>query len=218
MSGGMGLTPGPPRLHVVEAATGVEKVLPLALGDQQPYGVEEYASDGIYIGSGWEGVTFGRWRVDPTSGALTDLGKQEHFIDDGTGHAWVSMLNPDDPSPAPNVMGGPPLPNQVGRRDLNTGLVEIWFYHPGFSVAVAGAFPGGGILAWVEPPLGGHHEYWLVTSPGLARLVAQIDTGGAVADSHGIWMGSTEGLYLFTPDGSAKKVSSELGDPVGGCL
>jgi hypothetical protein len=66
--------------------------------------------------------------------------------------------------------------------------------------------------------LGGHHEYWLVTSPGLARLVAQIDTGGAVADSHGIWMGSTEGLYLFTPDGSAKKVSSELGDPVGACL
>lgn len=218
MTGGMGTTPSPPRLHIVDAASGVERVIGLELSDQIPYGVEDYAPDGIYLASGWEGATFGHWRVDPATGTVTDLGKADHFVDDGTGHAWVSAFNSNDPSPAPNVMGGPPLPNEVGRRDLNTGAVEIWFYHPGFNVAPAGAFVGGGILAWVEPPLGGHHEYWLVTSPGASRLVAQIDGGGGVADSHGIWMGSLDGLYLFTRDGQVKRMSTELGNPGAGCL
>lgn len=218
MSGGMGLTPGPPRLHVVDAATGVEQVLPLALSDQQPYGVEDYASDGIYIGSGWEGVTFGRWRVDPTSGALTDFSQQDHFLDDGTGHAWVSVFNSSDLHPVRSAMSGDPMPNELGRRDLKSGTVETWFYHPGFSVALAGAFVGGGILAWVEPPQG-PHEYWLVTSPGASRLVVQLDgAGGAIADRHGIWMGGNDGLYLFTPDGKARLVSNLAGDPVDGCL
>jgi hypothetical protein len=219
MTGGMGLTPGPPRLHIIDAASGAERVLALALSDQQPYGVEDYAADGIYVGSGWEGTRFGTWRVDPANGKITDLGKQDHFADDGTGHAWVLQLDSRDPNPAPNVMGGPPMSNEVGRRDLKTGTVQIWFYHPGFNVAFAGAFIGGGFLAWVESPLGGKHDYWLVTSPTDSRLVANIEYGGGVmADTHGIWMGAGDGLYLFTSEGSVKRVSDLPGDPANGCI
>ena len=93
-------TPGPPRLHVVAASTGSEKVFSLPLSDQQPYGVVDYAKDGVYVESGWEGATFGTWRVDPITGATIDAGKQEHFIDDGTGHAWVAVVDKRDAHPA----------------------------------------------------------------------------------------------------------------------
>jgi hypothetical protein len=216
---GMGLTFSPPRLHIVDAATGAERVLALALTDQQPYGVEDFAADGVYVGSSWEGVRYGIWRVDPANGNVTDLGKQDHFVDDGTGHAWVSQFDSRDPNPAPNAMGGLPMPNEVGRRDLKTGTVQVWFYHPGFTVAVAGAFVGGGVLVWVEPSTGGGHEYWVVTSPTDSRLVAHLENGGGVmADTHGIWMGASDGLYLFTSEGSFKRVSDLLGDPGNGCI
>lgn len=220
MTGGNpSLTPGPPRLHIVNAATGAETVIALALSDQQPYGVEDYAADGIYVGSGWEGVTFGRWRVDSAHGITTDVSNQSYFADDGTGHAWVTVLDKRDPHPAPNVMGGDPMPNEVVRRDLTTGAVEIWFYHPGFNVAQAGAFIGGGLLVWVEPPLGGNHEYWLVTAPDVSRLIVHLDGGGgSLADSHGLWMGSSSGLYLFTGNGGVARVTDLPGEPANGCL
>jgi hypothetical protein len=155
---------------------------------------------------------------------MTDLGKQEHFIDDGAGHAWVSMFDSRDPHPAPSAMTGDPLPNEVGRRELKTGSVAVWFYHPGFNVAFNGSFVVGGALIWVEPSLtnggaNGGHEYWLASAPGAARLVAHIEGGGeSVADSHGIWMGSSDGLHLITRGGQVKRMSSRLGDPGAGCL
>src|SRR5712691_574172 len=212
-------TPGPPRLHIVDAATGGDKVIDLGLPEQLPYGVVDYAADGIYVESNSEGVVLnGLWRVDPASGRVTDLDKQEHFVDDGTGHAWVSVFDSRDPHPAHSAMTGEPLPNEVVRRDLKTGSVEVWFYHPGFNVALVGAFVGGGLLVWVEPN-SGPHEYWLVTVPDTSRLIAYIEYGGgSMADTHGIWMGSNNGLYLFTREGGVARVADLPGDPANGCL
>jgi hypothetical protein len=224
MTGGMGLTPGPPRLHIVDAASGAERVLALALSDQMPYGVEDYAADGIYIGSGWEGTRFGTWRVDPASGNITDLGKQEYFPDDGTGHAWIAMLDKRDPHPFPNAMGGDPIPNEIGRRDIKTAAIEVWFYQPGTSVGVAGAFVEGGLLVWVVPSTAvwsaaSPQELWLVSAPGKSRLIAYIDGGrSGLADSHGIWLAGTDGLYLVTRDGAVKRVSGLQGEPGNGCI
>jgi hypothetical protein len=211
-------TPGPPRLHVVDAATGADNVIDLGLPEQQPYGVEDYATDGVYVASSWEGVANGLWRVDPANGTVTDLGKQDHFTDDGTGHAWVSTFDPRDPNPARSALSGLPLANEVVRRELKTGAVEVWFYHPGFNVALQAAFVGGGLLVWVEPN-GGLHEYWLVTAPGTSTLVAHIDYGGSsMADTRGIWMGGNNGLYLFTRAGGVARVSDLAGDPANGCI
>jgi hypothetical protein len=210
-------SPGPPRLHIVAAASGAERVLDLRLSDQLPYGVEDYAADGVYIASGWEGALFGRWRVDPATGIVIDVSKQDHFLNDGTGHAWVSVFDARDPNPARSALSGDPLPNEVVRRDLRTGAVETWFYHPGNSVAVADGFVDGGLVVWVEPNAG-LHEYWLVPAPGTARLVAYLDGGGAsMADIHGIWLGG-DGLYLFTHAGGVTRVSDLPGEPGNGCL
>jgi hypothetical protein len=186
--------------------------------EQQPYGVDEYAADGIYIGSGWEGELFGRWRVDVGTGRVSDLGTQDHFVDDGTGHAWVSIFDPGDPKPDRSGMSGTPLANEVVRRELKTGAAEKWFYHPGFTVALAAKFVDGALLVWVEPKAGSH-EYWLVSAPGKARLIAYLDYGGtSMSDSHGIWIGSRSGLYLFTRDGGVVRVSDLAGEPANGCL
>jgi hypothetical protein len=223
-TGGIGQTPGPLRLHVVDAASGVDKVIPLALSDQQTYWVADYAPEGIYIESGWEVARYGSWRVDPIKGTLTDLGKQEHVVDDGTGHAWVAVFDARDPHPARSGMTGDPLPNEVGRRDLKTGTLEVWFYKPGFNVAPSGAFVNGGLLVWVEPSISDtsierRHEYWLAGAPGMSHRIAYIEGGsGSIADRHGIWMGSIDGLYLITPDGNTKLVSNLRGDPGNGCV
>lgn len=217
-------SPGPPRLHIVTAATGVERVIDLALPANQPYGVEDYAAGGIYIGSGWEGAVFGYWLVDPVSGRVAALGNGELLLDDGTGHTWRTVVDPRDAAPARSALSGDPLPNEVVRRDLRTGVDEIWFYDPGFSLAVAGTFVGRlSVLVWAEADTSNHpnspHEYWLLSAPGHSQFVAHIDFGGqTMADKHGIWMGSSDGLYLFTVDGGVRRVSDLAGDPENGCV
>jgi len=68
-------------------------------------------------------------------------------------------------------------------------------------------------------PASGPHEYWLVTAPGTSTLVARIDYGGSsMADTLGIWMGSNNGLYLFTRAGGVARVSDLAGDPANGCI
>jgi hypothetical protein len=219
MTGGSpSASPGPPNLHVVDAASGAEKLIALGLPQQQPYGVDFYGIDGVYVASSNEGGILGVWRVDPITGAVANLGTQEPFEDDGTGHAWVSVVDARDPNPARSALTGQPLPDEVGRRDLKTGAVEIWFYHQGANVAFVNAFVGGGIVAWVEPSTG-PHEYWLVTVPGNSRLIAQIDYGGAsMVDVHGVWLGGRNGLFLFKNDGGFVKLSDLPGEPGGGCL
>lgn len=216
--------PGAPRLHVVSAATGAERVIELGLPDDQPYGVEDYATDSsIYVGSSWEGGVIGNWRVDLASGRVVPLGGGELLLDDGTGHAWRSIVDPRDPQPARSAMSGEPLPNEIVRSDLKTGVDEVWFYHPGFSLAIAGTFVGGGLVVWAEADTMTHpdaaHEYWMVSAPGQSQFVADIESGGqTMADSHGIWMGSSDGLYLFTVSGRVRRVSDLPGDPANGCL
>ena len=226
MTGGSpSLTPGPPRLHVVSAASGAERVLDLALRADLPYGVEDYhANDAIYIGSSWEGAVAGNWRVDPTTGGVVDLNTVELLLDDGTGHAWLAVFDPRDPAPAHSAMSGQPMPNEIVRRNLKTGLDQVWFYHPGLSLTVAGLFVGDALLVWGEPDTtttvaDPSHQYWLVTAPGQARLVVHLDYGTqTMADAHGVWMGGAGGLFLFMSDGVVRRVSDLFGEPANGCL
>jgi len=223
MTGGSpSATPGPPRLHIVDAGTGVERVLDVDLPGTMPYGVLAFRPDGVYIGSSWEGTAFGYWRVDPSSGAAVALGTEQPEFDDGSGHSWRLTVGPRDPHPALSALSGQPLPDEIVRHDTRTGLDEIWFYRPGFNVSIKGHFVGGGVLVWTEPAIsetgGGGHEYWLAAAPGRSAFVAEIEYGGqATADGHGVWMGGLGGLYLFTPDGKVRLVSHLDGDPANGC-
>ncbi|HEX7265317.1 MAG TPA: hypothetical protein VF383_14170, partial [Candidatus Dormibacteraeota bacterium] len=37
------------------------------------------------------------------------------------------------------------------------------------------------------------------------------DRGGPIADSHGIWFGSSAGIYLYSPGVGMRKVSDQAG-------
>lgn len=216
-------SPGPPRLHVVDAATGVETAFDLSLPGTLPYGVIGFTSEGVYVGSSWEGSAFGYWRVDPRSGAAVSLGTKQPEFDDGTGHVWRLVVDARDTRPALSALSGEPLPDEVVQHDLKTGADVVWFYRPGYNVAIAGRFQSTGILVWTEPPIsasgGGGHEYWIAGEPGRPKLVARIEYGGRTAsDTHGIWMGGADSLYLFTPDGAVRRVANVAGEPAGGCL
>jgi hypothetical protein len=39
-----------------------------------------------------------------------------------------------------------------------------------------------------------------------------------VADSHGIWFGSQQGIYLYSDSGGLQKVSDQPGYPANGCF
>ena len=216
-------TPGPPRLHVLTAATGVDKVFDVGLPGDAPYGVEDYAADGIYIASGWEGSAFGNWRVEPASGAVVSLGTAELHHDDGTGHSWLAAVDPYDPKPATSAMSGGPLPNEIVRRDLKTGHDEVWFYRPGFSVGIIAAFLDGKRLVIAAPAISsgpqGVAEYWLLSAPGRSQLIAHINyQGQAMADRHGVWIGGSDGVYLFTAEGRVHRVTDVVGEPANGCF
>ena len=221
--GSVTATPAAPRLHVVDAMTASDTTFDLGLPGTQPYGVLRFTAEGVYVGSGWEGFAFGYWRVDPSSGAVVSLGTKQPEFDDGSGHVWRSVVDPRDPNPARSALSGRSLPDAIVRHDLKTGTDETWFYRQGSNVALAGAFVDAGILVWTEPPISasgdGAHEYWAVRAPGRSALVAHIDYGGlTMADSHGIWMGGGDGVYLFTPDGGVRRVYDAAGDPANGCV
>jgi hypothetical protein len=41
---------------------------------------------------------------------------------------------------------------------------------------------------------------------------------GAIADSHGVWFGSPQGIYLYSDAGGLQKVSNQPGYPANGCF
>lgn len=221
VSSGIGSTT-PPVLHIFDAATGVEQSLQLGLPVGKPYGIADYTADGVIIGSAFEGVLGGFWQVDTTSGLSTSLGNGPLLQDDGTGHAFVSIVDRRDPQPATSALSGDPEPNTVVRRALGSGTDEAWFYLPGHGLSIAGRFSDGSLLVWAEPDIATHQntapQYWLVKGPGRSVFYGRMTvSGGTMSDGHGIWFGSSRGLFLFTTDGRLRYLSSVPGVPENGC-
>ena len=222
ISGGLGRLPGvQPSLHIVDAATGGDRTISLALPADAPYGVVNFSADGVYIESGWEGSVFGYWRIDPATSALVALGTGPVFWDDGSGYTLRAVFDRQDPKPALSGLSGDPRPNEIVRRDLGTGAEETWFYRPGFNVSIGGTFLSGAVLVAAEPaadvPNDGTWEYWLVAGPLRSSLLGRFLPGQGLADSHGIWIATALGLYLFTAAGTAERVSELRGYPANGC-
>ena len=42
--------------------------------------------------------------------------------------------------------------------------------------------------------------------------------GASITDSHGVWFGSQQGIYLYSSSGGLQKVSNQPGYPANGCL
>jgi hypothetical protein len=230
---GWAVTPqAAPRVHVVDAATGTD-IRVVTMPDAQPYGVADFTSTAIYLVMAYEGTAPGVWRLDPDSGAMTKASDGYYHP---AGAAWTSVVDPRDPNPTRSAMDGQPQPNRIDRTDGAGGAVT-WFYKPGYAVYSV-AFAGNhALLVQASSEVNSNAmyrtEFWLVAAPGKqARLAAyegavqppspyrDLSSGffNAIADSHGIWIGSEHSLYLVKSNGQILRVYGESAYPANSCF
>ncbi len=209
-------------LHVVDVVGGKERTFSLsAIGANYVF---DYAADGIYMTFGFEGL-HGLWLVDPVTGSSHQVpGISSPEAGAGGGVFWVGEVNPADPQPINTASSAGILPDQVTRVDVKTGSRTPWLYRPGVGLGVDGLDVRG-------HPLIGLVNKWMDTST-LELLIAPdaasqktiykgplVGTLGAtIADSHGVWFGSAQGIYLYSDSGGLQKVSNQPGYPANGCF
>src|SRR5215831_9332222 len=129
---------GPPevdRVHVVDLATGVDRVI--AEGDPSTgYEAFEVGADGIYASRPLNGPTTppGLWRLDPRTGAATRLDAIRiwQFVDGG--YAYTSVPNQADPV----AEQGGTVADTLLRLDLRTGTIAQLYRDRGMFVEVLG--------------------------------------------------------------------------------
>jgi len=63
-----------------------------------------------------------------------------------------------------------------------------------------------------------------VTAPGVARQIYSGPGSSSsgffsppLADDHGLWFGTTDGIFLYRPDGTFEKISTAGGEIAGRC-
>ena len=210
------LQPGAPRLHVVEVATGGDRVLALPVGF---WAVIAFGTDGIYLDQRYEGIGPGLSLVNPDSGELRTV-FTDAAVASISGHvAWIQARDNSDPLPGPGGIG--PASNQILRRDLTTLQTTTWLYRSGFGLYVV-ATTGDSIIVSGNDTSSSY--LWLVTGPGQAVPITVPETGdavpyssGLVADTNGWWIASLDGIYLWTPHTGAVLIYPLDVAPAGAC-
>jgi streptogramin lyase len=204
------------QLHVVDIASGADRTLPTPSGF---WGVIGFTSEGIYMHQGYEGPGPGLTLVNPDTGATRTVFTDSvvHLVTGGV--AWIADRNTSDTLPQPPGMGG--SFNEVSSRDLNTSRTTPWVYRPGSNLQVIAAANGSIVVQAYDQ---GPGALLVVSAPGQAQPVTVAGTGGAVPlsgglvnDAMGWWMGSLDGLYLWTPHTGAILVSELTAAPAGQC-
>ena len=205
-------------LHVVDVATGRDRTLDLPTGN---WPLLAFTAAGLYVNQSYPevGAAPGLWLVNPDSGAVQTI-FTDSTVQMLSGHAaWILARNESDPMPDPGGMG--PSHNEVQSRDLGTSQTTTWLYRSGSDLYVVGAADGSIVVSGRER---GSNVVLLVTGPGQAVPITVPETGdpvpltqGLIADANGWWLGSLDGIYLWTPHTGAILVSGSLASPAGAC-
>jgi hypothetical protein len=207
-------------LHIVSVASGADHVVSLpGLDPYLAWAVAHYDQRGVYLyQQRWEAeATAERWLLDTSTERLDKVSDAPTLT---TAPGWTTDLDPNDPTPVVSGYDGSPLPDRLIKAG-NSAVV--WFYQPGKFVNLLGTGPDGHPLVVVGTGLSSedHFELWLVQAPGAAK---RIFTGAellglqpGVTDSYGLWIGSSEGLYLYEPKGGFRRVARVAGQVAGAC-
>ena len=131
------------RLHLVETATGQERVLTveMGIGTRDAYFFHSYAPEGIYLVAATVGTSGGHglWLLDTNTGLRREITPSGSWSMVAAGGAWANA-NDDTVAPAPPGYAGS---NSVVRLDLRTGQTQVWLVTPGRQIDIVGVDQAG---------------------------------------------------------------------------
>ena len=215
-----------PTIHVVDLATGVDRGF--TTPSQQyfiSFGVLDYTSQGIYLYQAYESPRFGLWLLNPSNGAMSKVADLNYILSSaGNKIFWLGGIDPND---AHNIGTLFSVADELRRYNLADGSAVTWLYRPGKGLQVDGIDPAGHPIVDVISSYtasGLSDDLVLVLSPGSSRTILTAPSvfveslGASITDSHGVWFGSQQGIYLYSSSGGLQKVSNQPGYPANGCL
>lgn len=203
------------RIHIVDVATGRDRAVAVPPDMWSPIA---FTARGVYLVKAYEGVGPGLWLLDPDTGVLKAVFTDKAVTTVSSTDAWLRSRNAADTLPPPPTMGE--AGNTILRRDLGTGATTTWWYRPGsdlYVVAVAGG------VTFVNVREADAMSVYAVSASGATKVDFPMTAAyypffnGFVADVSGVWIGSGDGIYLWTARTGAVLVSGFAATPAGTC-
>lgn len=201
----------PPRIHVVEVATGSDRVVELTTLPYGPYfalSVLSFEGSSIYFVPQKQADIYGTgvWRLDLSSGSVVALAPVTGVVTVHDGYAWVVRLDLRDPSPPYAGF------NSIVRVNLTSGAETVWYYRPGKRLDLLDVSAAGQAIVSILSD--SESEIRLVDTPGGSGSI--VDGGGLGLygprfDGDRLWFGSLDGLYLYTASVGMRKVLAAPG-------
>jgi hypothetical protein len=193
-----------PTVHIVDVATGRERVFSV----RRPLGAGVFAftKAGVYLAGMSEASDPGVWLVDPQKGSERLLTNEVIVVAVGNGKAWLGQLT--------NSRVGSTIDTLV-ELDLASGSKKVWVHRDKPNVNLIGLTSD-----WLPVVEMTGEGVSLFRSPGVGEKIYSGDhrLASVVSDTHGIWFGSYDGIYLYSSGFGLHRVSTVSGSPTGPCI
>jgi hypothetical protein len=201
-------------IHLVDPKTQTDQVaIASNPNDLNPIG---YSTDGVWL---VQGPGPGLWVLDPATKAVTQVrppSAQEFWGLMRGGAIWGANTG--------GGVGAPP-PSALLHFDLKTHAVTTWYSKPGGTVQLAAVDAIGAAAILVSS--GSTTTVFSVTAPGVASTLSlpsgtrPSDLMPQETDSHGGWIVTPSGIYLFALKSGVQRIGpGSTSDivPAGECL
>jgi hypothetical protein len=204
-----------PDLHIVDVATGLDRVLLASAAPATGPGfiiVLEFSISAIYLTAAKndESQTSGLWVVNPITGAERQAGSGSGYSLMSGSRVWIESTRQQLQLPAG------PSPDTVTLLDLSSNRTSPWVFNPGDWLSID-ALDGAGfpIVNVYGPNSPGYRAY---DAPGTGTQITNRYVDSPQGDDHGIWFAGRDGLYLWTDRGGLVRVTDVRLVPLGPCI
>lgn len=208
------------RVHVVDARTGVDRVI---YSGSPTWTVVDFSTRGIYLSRAISGSytiwNSGLYLMSPTGGTPSVISDSNPNLERG---GWTVIGSGAAWGVAFTSSLGEGAGNELVRLDLGTGRVDTWLSEPVDHIVELLGLDAAGMpivvseLASVSEGQSPQAELFSLQAPNVATTISGPDDGSfgqGVLDSHGFWMGSGDGtLWIYRPSSGVTRFSLFTGD------
>ncbi len=182
------------------------------LGEGRAWYPVDVEANGVYAVTG---ATGGLWLLT-FAGGVTQVATTGYWQQVRGGYAYGTAT-----SSVPSGAG-----NTILRLDLRTGQTVDYFAYPSIQSSVAGFDYTGRPVIYVQGQSQGQQVFYIYlgsSTPGRSTQIGSLagsnfwPNGTPVADSHGLWFASGNGIALYVDGGGWYSMSAIGGQLAGGC-